>query len=161
MRWNRRLGVLCTLCIGVWRKFHSRFILMCSLRYYKKVQSLYKSWLLLSKVTWGIWKTSDKAVESPKSLHLMGFCPKNTFLQLKHIYTEDLSNITFNYLCGNSPTYLCRFWNHKSFFTTQFLCIFLAQTLQTFYKSSPSKCKFSHFPLLRLNFTKLLMSFFK
>ena len=26
-----------------------------------------------------------QAVESPKSWNLMGFCPKNTFLQLKHI----------------------------------------------------------------------------
>ena len=26
-----------------------------------------------------------QAVETPKSWNLMGFCPKNTFLQLKHI----------------------------------------------------------------------------
>ena len=38
---------------------------------------------------------------------------------------------------------------------------FLAQTLHTFNKSSPSKCKFSDFPLLALKFTKFLMSFFK
>ena len=50
---------------------------------------------------------------------------------------------------------------YKSFFTTQFLCIFFAQTLHTFYKSSPSKCKFSDFPLLGLKFTSFLMSFFK
>ena len=36
---------------------------------------------------------------------------------------------------------------------------FLAQTLHTFYESSPSKCKFSDFPLLALKLTKLLMSF--
>ena len=100
-----------------------------------------------------------QAVESPKSWNLMGFSPKNTFLQLKHKYTEDLSSITFNYLCQNSPTYLCHLWNHKPFFTTQLLCIFLAQTLHTFYKSSPPKFKFSDFPLLRLNFTKFLMHF--
>ena len=43
-----------------------------------------------------------------------------TFVQKIHIlpktlYTEDLSNIhaniTFNYLCENSPNYLCHFWN--------------------------------------------------
>ena len=38
---------------------------------------------------------------------------------------------------------------------------FLAQTLHTFYESSPSKCKFSDFPLLALKLTKLLMSFLK
>ena len=43
------------------------------------------------------------------------------------------------------------------FFTTQLLCIFLAQTLHTFYKST--KCKLSYFPLLALKFTKFLMSF--
>ena len=48
-----------------------------------------------------------------------------------------------------------------SFFTTQLLCICLPQTLHTLYKSSPSKCKFSDFPLFELKFTKLLMSFFK
>ena len=74
---------------------------------------------------------------------------------------EDLSNITVNYLCENSPNYLCHFRNHKSFFTTQLACIFLAQTWHTFYKSSPSKCKFSDFPLLGLKFTKFLISFFK
>ena len=77
----------------------------------------------------------------------------------KTLYTEDLTKITFKYLCGNSPNSLCQFWNHKSFFTIQHLCIFLAQTLHTFYCSSPSKCKFSDFPLLSLKFTKFLMSF--
>ena len=38
---------------------------------------------------------------------------------------------------------------------------FLAQTLYAFYKSSPSKCQFSNFPLLILKFTKSLMSFFE
>ena len=35
----------------------------------------------------------------------------------------------------------------------------LAQTLHNFCKISPSKCKFSDFLLLRLKFTKFLMSF--
>ena len=47
--------------------------------------------------------------------------------------------------------------NHFS----QLLCIFLAQPLHTFNKSSPSKWKFWDFLLLRLKFTKFLMSFFK
>ena len=75
----------------------------------------------------------------------------------KTLYTRDLSNITFNYLCENSPNSLCYFWNHKTFF----LCIFLAQTLHTFDKSSSPKCKFPDFSLLALNLTKFLMSFFK
>ena len=90
-----------------------------------------------------------QAVESPKSWNLMGFSPKKHIPSAK-TYTVDLSNITFNYLCVDSQNYLRHFWNHKSFFTTQLLCIFLAQTLHTFYKSSPSKCKFSDFPLLGL-----------
>ena len=79
----------------------------------------------------------------------------------KTLYTEDLSNITFNYLWENSPNYLCHFWNNQSFFTTQLLCIFLAKTLHVFYKSTPPKCKFSDFVLLSLKFSKFLMSFFK
>ena len=50
--------------------------------------------------------------------------PKNTFLQLKTLHTENLSNITFNYLCKNSPKSLCHFLNDKSVFTTELLCIF-------------------------------------
>ena len=52
----------------------------------------------------------------------------------KTLCTEDLSNITFNYLCENLLNYLCPFWKHKSSYMTQFLRIFLAQTLLTFYK---------------------------
>ena len=77
------------------------------------------------------------------------------------LYTDDLSNITFNYFCENSPNDFSHFWNHRSFFTTQILCIFLAQTLHTFYKSRLSTCKFSFFSMLALKFTKLLMSFSK
>ena len=105
------------------------------------VQSLHKSWLLVSKITWRIWKTSETS--SGKFKNLMGFCVQK-YIPSAKTYTEDLSNITFNYLCVDSPNYLCHFWNHKSFFTT-LLCIFLAQTLHTFHKGSPSKCKFSDF----------------
>ena len=77
----------------------------------------------------------------------------------KTLYTEDLSNIPFIYLCKSSPNGLCHFLNYKSFLTTESLYIFLIQTLHTFYKSSPSKWKLSDLPLLILKFTKFLMSF--
>ena len=86
-------------------------------------------------------------------------CFKKYIPSAKTLYIEDLSNITFNYLCQNSLNSFCHSWNHKSFFTTQFLYIFLAQTLHTFEKSSPKKCKFSDFLLLVLKFTKFLMLF--
>ena len=88
------------------------------------------------KLKFGGQLLSKKYIHSPKTL-----------------YTEDLSNITFNYLSGNSPNYSCHLWNHKSFVTPNLLCIFLAQTLYTFYKGSPSECKFSDFPLLALKVT--------
>ena len=65
----------------------------------------------------------------------------------KTLYKEDLSNINFNH-CENSPNSSCHFWNHKLFFTTQLVCIFLAQTLHTFDRNIASKCTFSDFPLL-------------
>ena len=75
---------------------------------------------------------------------------------------QDLSNITFNYLCENSPKFSCQFWNCYSYITTQFHCICIAQTLHTFNKSSPWKCKFLDFPLLlTLKFTKFCKQFFK
>ena len=80
----------------------------------------------------------------------------------KTLCTENLSsNITFNYLCENSPNSFSHFCNHKSFFSTQLISIIFAQTLYTFNKKSPSKCKFSDFSLLELKSIKFLMSFFK
>ena len=104
-----------------------------------------------------------QTVEIPKSWKSMGYsCPKNALLQLEHyipkIYLTLLSTTCVKI---HQITYVIFETIYKSFFTTQFLCIFLAQTLHTFYKSIPSKCKFSHFPLLGLKFTKFLMSFLK
>ena len=140
VHWNRRLRLL-PLCIGVSRKFHLYFTLMFWLRYYKMVHHLCKNWLLVSKITWGIWTTSDKQWKVQKveiwwatfiqKIHL----PKKYIPSAKTLYTEHLSNITFNYLCENSPNYLCHFWNHKSFFTTQLLCIFLVQIFRLFHCS--------------------------
>ena len=92
----------------------------------------------------------------------MGFCPKNTFLQLKH-YIQRIYLTLLSTTCVkiHQITYVIFETIYKSFFTTQFLCIFFAQTLHTFYKSSPSKCKFLDFPLLGLKFTNFLMSFFQ
>ena len=75
------------------------------------------------------------------------------------MHTEDLSKISFN-LCENSPNSLCPFWNHKSLFTTQLVCIILAQTLHAFDRNITSKFKFSGFSLLESKFIKFLMSFF-
>ena len=96
------------------------------------------------------------------------FCPKNTFLQLRHIQRIYLTLFSTTRAKIRQMTYVIfetsrkkKFFWKKSFFTTQLLCIFLTQTLHTFYKSSTSKCKFSDFPLLALKITKFLMSFFK
>ena len=35
----------------------------------------------------------------------MGFCPKKYISSAKKLYTVDLSNITFNCLCVDSPNY--------------------------------------------------------
>ena len=86
---------------------------------------------------------------------------KNYIRSAKALYAEDFSNITFNYLCENSPDSLCHFWNHTSFFTTQLVYIVLAQTLHTLAKNIPLKCKFSDFSVLKLKFIKFLMPFLK
>ena len=102
-----------------------------------------------------------QTVESPDGLLLS----KKQIPLAKTLYTEDFSNITFNYWCENSPnSYIC--W-YVIFETISHILrhnssiFFLAQTLHILCKSSSSKCKFSDFPLLTLKFTKFLMSFFK
>ena len=83
VHWNKALRLLCTLWIGVSRKFHLHFTLMFQLRYYKMVQSLGMQ-KLVSKIT-GIWTTSDKQWKVQKVEIWWAFVQKNTFLQLKHI----------------------------------------------------------------------------
>ena len=100
-------------------------------------------------------------MERPKSWNSMGyFCLKNTFLQLR-CYIQRIYLTLNSTACVKIHQIPHHFWSPKSFFMTQFLCIFLAQTLLTFYKSSPSKCESSDFPLLALKFTKFFMSFFE
>ena len=102
-----------------------------------------------------------QAMEIPISkLKFDGLLSKK-YIPSHKTYTEDLPKITFSYLCENSPNYSFHSRNPKSFFTTQLLCMFLAQTLHIFQKSTTSKWKFSDFSLLRLKFTKFLMLFFK
>ena len=105
------------------------------------VQSLYKNLLLVPKITWGIWTTSDKQCKVQKVEIWWATFVQKKIHSAKKLSTEYLSNITFNYLCENSPNSLSHFWIHKSFFTTRLVCIFFARTLHTFCKSSPSKCK--------------------
>ena len=64
----------------------------------------------------------------------------------KTLCTENLSsNITFNYLCENSPNSFSHFCNHKSFFSTQLISIIFAQTLYTFKKKIPIKVQIFRF----------------
>ena len=80
----------------------------------------------------------------------------------KTLYTEDLSNITFNYLCENSPNYLRQIWSHKSYFTMQLVCIFLAQILlHTFYKSSLSTAQIKVHQIPHFIFQIKSLFFFK
>ena len=69
-------------------------------------------------------KLQKKSVKS-KMLKYDGiYLSKKYIPSAKTLYTADLSNITFSYLCGSLPNYLWHFWNHKLFFTTQ---IFILQ----------------------------------
>ena len=121
------------------------------------VQNLYKNWLLVSKIIWGIWTTSDKKWKV-QNVEIHGLLLSKKYIPTVKTCTEDLSTLLSTTCSTNS---LCQFWNHKSFCTTKLLYIFLAQTLHTFHKSSPPKSKYSDFPLLALKYAKFLMSFFK
>ena len=81
------------------------------LTFYKMVESLYKNWLLVSEIAWEIWRTSDKQWKVQiieiwwdafvQKIHIS----KKSIRSAKKLYAEDLSNITFNYLCENSHSY--------------------------------------------------------
>ena len=117
VRWNRRLRILCTLLIGISRKFHLHFTLTYAKAGFKNYRNL---------------NNVREAVGSPENWNLMGFCTKKHIPLAKTLYTVDLSNITFKYLRVESPNYLWHFWKHKSFFTTQLLCIFISSNITYF-----------------------------
>ena len=115
------MRLLFTLCIRVSRKFYLH--LCFKLRYY--IQNGAK---FLQKLTPGFknhMRNLDnfrQAMESPKSGNSMGYVllSKKYILSAKTLYTEDLSNITFNYLCENSPNSSCHFSSKKSVFLLKF-----------------------------------------
>ena len=87
VRWNKRLRVLCTLHIGVSRKFHSHFTVIFTLHLATKI--LQNGATFIQNLRSGFKShmrnlgNFRRAVESPQSWNSMGcFCPKNTFLQL-------------------------------------------------------------------------------
>ena len=126
VRLNRRLRLLCTLCIGASRKFNLHFTLNVLAKILKwcKVYTKTDSLFQISHEKFGQLQTSNRKSKELKFDELL--LSKKYIPSAKKLYTEDLSIITFNYLCENSPNSWCHFWNHKSFFTTQLLCIFLA-----------------------------------
>ena len=124
------------------------------------VQSLYKSWLLISKITWGIWKLQT-SIEKSKKLKFVGLLlSKSKLVQKIHSFSWNVIYRVFNFqLLVPKFTKLLMPLYHLSRHNSS--VFFLAQTLHNFYKSSPSKCIFLDFLMLRLKFTKFLMSFFK
>ena len=121
------------------------------------VQNLCKNWLQVSKIIWGIWITSNKQWKVQK-LKFNGLHLSKHYIPLAKTYTEDLSNITFNYICENSANSLCHFWNHVIFHDTTHLYYFRWNATY-FWQKYP--IKFLDFLLLKLKFIKFIMSFFK
>ena len=76
------------------------------------VQSLCKNWFQESHEEFGELQTSS---EKSKKLKFDGQILSKKYIPAAKTYTEDLSNITFNYLCEDSPIDLCHFWNHNRF----------------------------------------------
>ena len=64
--------------------------------------------LMVSKITRNL-DNFRQAVESPKKLKFDGQLLSKKYIPSAKTYTDDLSNITLKYLCGNSPNSLCHF----------------------------------------------------
>ena len=89
-----------------------------------------------------------QAVESPKSRNSMGYiCPKNTFLQLKH-YIQRIYVTLLSTTCVKIHQIPYVIFETKVIFHDTTRLYILGQTLHTFDKNIPSKCKFSDFQLL-------------
>ena len=122
------------------------------------VHNLYRIWFLVSKITWGIWATSDKQWKVQKvEIQWATFVQKMHSLSKNFIY-RGFIYLTFNYLFSK---FVMSFLTPQVIFDDATPLYFLAQILHTFDKSSPSKNKFLDLPLFALKFTKFLMSFLK
>ena len=73
------------------------------------------SWFLKSHEEFGKRQASSGKY---KKLKFNGLLLSKKCIPLAKTYSDDLSNITLNYLCENSPNDLCHFQNHKLFFMT-------------------------------------------
>ena len=122
-----------------------------------KVYTKTVSWFQKSPQKFGQLQSSSGKFKKLKFDVLL--LSKKYILSAKTLYTDGVSNISFNCLCENSP--LCHFETISYFLRHNSSVFFLAQTLHTLYNSSPSKRKFSDFSLLLLKFTKFPMSVFK
>ena len=103
-----------------------------------------QNWHLVSKCTWRLWTTSDKRWKVQKVEIRWAYSgPKNWFLQLKH-YIQRIHQTMFSTFCVKIHRISHVISETISHFSRHNSSVFLlAQTLHTFYKSSPSKFKFS------------------
>ena len=88
-----------------------------------------------------------------------GFKNYRNFQQLQTSSGKS-KKLKFDGLLSKKNRFL-QFWNQKYFFTTQLFCIAFAQTLHSFHKSSPSKCKFSDFSTTQVKFHHILYVIFQ
>ena len=101
-----------------------------------------------------------EAVDSPNSWNLMGyFCPKITFLQLKH-YIQKVYPTILSTFCVKFYQMIDVIFETISNFSQHSPSIFFSSNI-THFLVSLSKWKFSELPQLALKFTKFLMSFLK
>ena len=121
---------------------------MFYLKYCKMMQSLYKNWLLASRIIWKIWTTSHKQWKVQKVeiwwattfVQKKYICPKNTFLRLKHYIQRILTFFSTTCVKTHQISYV------------------IFETISYFPRHNSD---FSDLLLLALNFTKFLMSFFE
>ena len=106
------------------------------------VQNLYKNWLQISKIIWVIWITSDKQWKVQNvELHLS----KSYIPSSKTLYREDLSNITFNYLCENSLNSLCHFETISHFLRHNSSIYYFISDFTYFWQKCPIKVQIYRF----------------
>ena len=128
LSWNRRLRLLFVLGFQESSIYNLHLCFSLDITKWCKVYTKADSWFQKSQKFEQLHRSSGKS----KKFKFDGLLSKKYIPSAKRLYREDLSYFTFNYLCENSPSYLCHFWNRKSFFSSSVL-------FRTFYKSIPSK----------------------
>ena len=77
---HSKLGYWWDPLIQTWKSMSSKFTEDYLSWQWRMAQNLKRNWLVISKLTWGIWRILTRALESLKNFHFNGFLLSKVYI---------------------------------------------------------------------------------